>query len=72
MAGWAGRWLLFLCNRQAGDTIKCLLRIRQKQAVKWSKKQVKTTSYQRLPFLLFLVSEKVISLFACGDPRVHP
>jgi hypothetical protein len=47
--------MLFLCNRQDGDTKECMPRARQKSAVKHPKKQVKTKVYRRLPFPLFLV-----------------
>ncbi|KGC26527.1 hypothetical protein X963_4198 [Burkholderia pseudomallei MSHR7498] len=33
---------------------------------------IKTNTYKRIAFLLFLVLEKLISLFANGGPRVHP
>ncbi|WP_141755037.1 hypothetical protein [Burkholderia plantarii] len=41
-AFFAGRLMLFLCNRQDGDMKECQPRACQKSAVKHPKKQVKT------------------------------
>ncbi|PRD98646.1 hypothetical protein C6P77_18005 [Burkholderia ambifaria] len=64
--------LLFLCNRQDADMKEWWDRRVQKAAVKKSKKYVKTNTYNSSPLSLFLVLEKVISLFADRAPRVHP
>jgi hypothetical protein len=64
--------LLFLCNRQDADTKEWWDRRVQKTVVKKSKKDVKTNTYNSSPLSLFLVLEKVISLFADRAPRVHP
>ncbi|RQR41223.1 hypothetical protein DIE22_02800 [Burkholderia sp. Bp9142] len=64
--------LLFLCNRQDADMKEWWDRRGQKAAVKKSKKYVKTNTYKSSPLSLFLVLEKVISLFADRAPRVHP
>ncbi|NIF43512.1 hypothetical protein F3J14_22010 [Burkholderia sp. Tr-862] len=64
--------LLFLCNRQDADTKEWWDRSLQKTRVKKSKKDVKTNTYNSSPLSLFLVLEKLISLFADRAPRVHP
>jgi len=64
--------LLFLCNRQDADTKEWWDRRVQKTVVKKSKKDVKTNTYNSSPLSLFLVLEKLISLFADRAPRVHP
>ncbi|PJO71468.1 hypothetical protein EZV77_21940 [Burkholderia thailandensis] len=64
--------LLFIRNRQYADTEECSWRLRQKGCVKRSKMPFKTNTYKRGAFLLFLVLEKLISLFVNGGPRVHP
>jgi hypothetical protein len=70
--GWVVVGLLFLCNRQGRDMKECCLKAVQKSAVKMPKIAFKTKAYKTSPFLLFLVLEKLISLFANGWPRVHP
>ncbi|PAJ89027.1 hypothetical protein CJO70_03925 [Burkholderia ubonensis] len=64
--------LLFLCNRQDGDTEECWDECNQKSLVKTPKRIVKTNTYNAPPFSLFLFMEKLISLFANRSPRVHP
>ncbi|RQS05311.1 hypothetical protein DIE06_36835 [Burkholderia sp. Bp8998] len=64
--------LLFLCNRQADDTKEWCDECLQKASVKKSKNGVKTNTYKASPLSLFLVLEKLISLFADRAPRVHP
>jgi len=64
--------LLFLCNRQAGDMKEWWDESLQKAVVKKTKKYVKTNTYKASPLSLFLVLEKLISLFADRAPRVHP
>lgn len=64
--------LLFLCNRQDDDMKEWWDESLQKAAVKKSKKYVKTNTYNSSPLSLFLVLEKLISLFADRSPRVHP
>jgi hypothetical protein len=64
--------LLFLCNRQDADMKEWWHESLQKAAVKKSKKGVKTNTYNSSPLSLFLVLEKLISLFADRSPRVHP
>ncbi|RQZ61532.1 hypothetical protein DIE08_28700 [Burkholderia sp. Bp9004] len=64
--------LLFLCNRQDDDTKEWWDESLQKASVNQSKKDVKTNTYNAPPLSLFLVLEKLISLFADRAPRVHP
>ncbi|CAG9260414.1 hypothetical protein BDI4_630042 [Burkholderia diffusa] len=64
--------LLFLCNRQDDDTKEWCDESLQKASVNKSKKDVKTNTYKMRPLSLFLVLEKLISLFADRGPRVHP
>ncbi|NTY40207.1 hypothetical protein FCJ57_28535 [Burkholderia diffusa] len=64
--------LLFLCNRQDGDMKEWCDESLQKALVKKSKKDIKTNTYNAAPVSLFLVLEKLISLFADRAPRVHP
>ncbi|AYZ62497.1 hypothetical protein EGY31_04030 [Burkholderia multivorans] len=64
--------LLFLCNRQDGDTDECWDECNQKSPVKTPKRIVKTNTYNAALFSLFLFMEKLISLFANRSPRVHP
>ncbi|AXF23073.1 hypothetical protein CUJ89_21640 [Burkholderia pyrrocinia] len=64
--------LLFLCNRQDDDTKEWCDESLQKAVVKRSKTSVKTNTYNAAPLSLFLVLEKLISLFADRAPRVHP
>ncbi|MPV66851.1 hypothetical protein GD429_13535 [Burkholderia sp. BE17] len=64
--------LLFLCNRQDGDMKEWCDESLQKALVKKSKKGIKTNTYNAAPVSLFLVLEKLISLFADRAPRVHP
>ncbi|RQR44361.1 hypothetical protein DIE21_33885 [Burkholderia sp. Bp9140] len=64
--------MLFLCNRQDDDMKEWWDEGLQKEAVKRSKKGVKTNTYNSSPLSLFLVLEKLISLFADRAPRVHP
>ncbi|ORT88666.1 hypothetical protein B7G54_00310 [Burkholderia puraquae] len=64
--------LLFLCNRQDDDMKEWCDESLQKATVKKPKTNVKTNTYNAAPFLLFLVLEKLISLFADRSPRVHP
>ncbi|TGN92941.1 hypothetical protein PL79_030440 [Burkholderia sp. USMB20] len=64
--------LLFLCNRQDDDTKEWWDESLQKTSVNRSKKDVKTNTYNASPLSLFLVLEKLISLFADRAPRVHP
>ncbi|RQS62223.1 hypothetical protein DID96_31570 [Burkholderia sp. Bp8963] len=70
--GFARFRLLFLCNRQDDDMLEWWDECDQKAAVKKPKRNVKTNTYKTAPFLLFLVLEKLISLFANRAPRVHP
>ncbi|TXG07551.1 hypothetical protein FU139_24975 [Burkholderia territorii] len=70
---WLDRFrLLFLCNRQDDDTKEWWDESLQKASVNQSKKYVKTNTYNAYPLSLFLVLEKLISLFADRAPRVHP
>nr|KGS69037.1 hypothetical protein X990_3200 [Burkholderia pseudomallei MSHR4868] len=71
-AAFARNCLLFIRNRQDADTEECSWRPCQKAGVKRPKMSIKTNTYKRIAFLLFLVLEKLISLFANGGPRVHP
>ncbi|RQU96679.1 hypothetical protein DF040_03335 [Burkholderia cenocepacia] len=64
--------LLFLCNRQDDDMKEWCDERLQKALVKKSKTSVKTNTYDEAPLSLFLVLEKLISLFADRSPRVHP
>ncbi|PRE61724.1 hypothetical protein C6P96_05730 [Burkholderia multivorans] len=64
--------LLFLCNRQDGDMKEWCDRSDQNAFVKKSKNHGKTNTYNWTPLSLFLVLEKLISLFADRSPRVHP
>ncbi|QRR07369.1 hypothetical protein FPJ27_13655 [Burkholderia sp. MS455] len=64
--------LLFLCNRQDDDMKEWSDESLQKAPVKKSKTGVKTNTYNSAPGSLFLVLEKLISLFADRAPRVHP
>ncbi|CAI8695847.1 Secreted protein [Burkholderia sp. IT-111MI5] len=64
--------MLFLCNRQDGDMKEWCDESLQKAPVKKSKTDIKTNTYNVSPLSLFLVLEKLISLFADRAPRVHP
>ncbi|ATF80916.1 hypothetical protein CO711_26325 [Burkholderia cepacia] len=64
--------MLFLCNRQDDDMKEWCDGSLQKAPVKKSKTNVKTNTYNSAPLSLFLVLEKLISLFADRSPRVHP
>ncbi|KAG8153133.1 hypothetical protein BFF94_011145 [Burkholderia catarinensis] len=64
--------LLFPCNRQDADMKEWCDESVQKAIVKKSKTNVKTNTYEMAPLSLFLVLEKLISLFADRAPRVHP